>query len=577
MKSPIVGSGVGVGIAVGRAYVVNPTEFDVHGAHVPKSQIKKEIRVLDQAIADAAASLSKTRAEIPPDTPKDIAAFLDAHILMIRDESLRDTTVQILKDRCCTAESALLEHRRELLEVFDKMQNPYLRSKKDDVDQIIRQILMQIIKPESKNSPNLKTDMKDCILVAHELTPADAVAFKQYAISGFVTNLGSPISHVAILAHSLGVPAVIGIAENIDRIHHDDLIAINSTTGEVFVEPDADTLDALERVQQEIIERQKKLQSLRFLKSKSIDGIHIKLQANVELPSDIDDAENYDASGVGLYRTEYLFINRAYPPDENEQFESYRHIVRRLNDVTIRTLDLGADKQVDGGREAGRVSTNPALGLRAIRLCLNQPELFKPQLNAIYRASAYGDVKCMIPMLASVDEVDEVMEIIDEIKSDLKSRSIDFDPNLPVGAMIEVPSAAIKADFFADRFDFLSIGTNDLIQYTLAIDRIDDEVNYLYDPLNPSVLTLIQNTIDAGLEAGTPVSMCGEMAGNANYTRLLMGMGLKNFSINPGVLPEIKQVVRKSEVHKLKYIADEIVSCPSKKMRHKLLEELNSI
>jgi phosphotransferase system enzyme I (PtsI) len=323
-------------------------------------------------------------------------------------------------------------------------------------------------------------------------------------------------------------------------------------------------------------ERQQQLAKLRDQPAITRDNCHVGLFANIEMPEDIDTLELFGADGVGLYRTEFLFMNRNEPPDEIEQYETHRRVLEAVNGpVTVRTLDLGADKQVDGGRTDGQTKINPALGLRAIRLCLSEPTLFKPQLRAILRASVHGQARIMIPMLSSLAELEQALEIVREIKRDLERESIAFDPNVPIGGMIEVPAAAISADLFAQRLHFLSIGTNDLIQYTLAIDRIDDEVNYLYDPLHPSVLRLIHNIICAGQNAGIPVSMCGEMAGDPEYTRLLLGLGLREFSMEQSRLPEIKERILASELECIKTLVQNILDCTVTNRLHDMVNQLN--
>ena len=448
--------------------------------------------------------------------------------------------------------------------------------KENDVDQVIQLILRQLRIARGEITSEWEGDLKDRILVAHDLTPADTVQFKKLEMSGFVTNLGSPISHVAILARSLRIPAVVGLHGSIRHIEHGAMIAVDSRTGTVVIDPDEEVLEQLKerRLQDEI--RQQQLSELLHLDSRTEDGHEVTLLANVEVPSDIDSAATSGADGVGLYRTEYLFMNRTQSPSEKEQFEAYSNVVKALGKVTIRTLDLGADKQVDGGRKQGKVAINPALGVRAVRFCLRSPGIFRTQLRAIFRASVFGSVQCLIPMLSNLEELNQVMVIIDDVKSDLDQENVDYDASVPIGGMIEVPAAAILADQFAERLGFLSIGTNDLIQYTLAIDRVDDEVNYLYDPLHLSILRLVKYTIEAGAATGTPVTMCGEMAGDGIYTRLLLGLGLRNFSMDPAAIPEVKHIIRNTRVDRLKEQVEGILRSPESAQRVNLLSSLNT-
>jgi phosphotransferase system enzyme I (PtsI) len=359
-------------------------------------------------------------------------------------------------------------------------------------------------------------------------------------------------------------------------IRHDETLIVDGKRGVVILSPDQSLLDAYQQRQATNLYRARALESLKSSQAVTRDGVQVHLMANIELPEDIDAAGRVEADGVGLYRTEYLYMNRQEPPTEAEQFSAYKRVVSQLKrPITIRTLDLGADKQVDGGRPGPSTTTNPALGLRAVRLCLHEPSLFRPQLRAILRTSAYGPIEVMIPMVSSLAELDQVLDIIDETKHELRREGHAFDENIRIGGMIEVPAAAIAADLFASKLDFLSIGTNDLIQYTLAIDRVDDTVNYLYDPLHPSVLRLIKMTIDAGVRANIPVAMCGEMAGEIRYTKLLLGLGLRNFSMDPEAVLEIKKVIRETSLATLTEGVQKILQTADANELSDLVEQLN--
>ena len=569
------GAGVGAGIAIGPAYVIQHSVVGAAVRRVEEDQIDHEIERFERALLSTSKTLEKTRSEVPASAPKEIAAFLDAHIMMVNDAMLRDATVEMIRDNCFSAESALTMHRNELVEVFEEMEDEYLRSKKDDVDQVIQQIHRQLLLQDNFESPGIADNLDGTILVAHDLTPADTVQFMQMKMGAFVTNLGSPISHVAILANSLKIPAVVGLHGAVRHIAHGTTIAVDASTGSVIVDPDQETLDKLIARRAEHERRQDKLLAFKDQEPITLDGERITLLANVELPEDVEHALHCGAMGVGLYRTEYLFMNRLHLPTEEEQFQAYSYVVKSLKRVTIRTLDLGADKQVDGGRKQGKVAINPALGLRAVRLCLRSVGTFRSQLRAVYRASAFGEVQCMIPMLSNLDEIKQVLTIIDEVKRQLDSENVVYDPSVKVGGMIEVPAAAITADQFAQELDFLSIGTNDLIQYTLAIDRVDDEVNYLYDPLHSSILRLVKSVIDAGNKYNKPVSLCGEMASDGIYTRLLLGMGLRIFSMDPGAIPEIKQTIRVSDISNSTPHIEKIMDCSDSMIREGMLQSLN--
>ena len=571
----LYGAGVGTGIAIGKSYVIDRSQVIVHARNIEPENIASEIAVLEFALRNASGSLKKARDEVPKSAPKEIASFLDAHLMMIEDPMLREVTVEIIRSQLVDAETALMIHRNQIVEIFEQMEDEYLRSKKNDVDQVIRQIQLFMPSAKLRSFETFDENLDGKILVAHDLTPADAVVFMNKKMSAFATNLGSPISHVAILARSLQIPAIVGLHGAIKRIPHDVDIAIDSTKNIVIVEPDETVRKQLENRRLEHDRHQLQLLRLRYLEPRTLDGHEVSLLANVELPTDIESAAKVGTKGVGLYRTEYLFMNRDDSPSEEVQVESYSKVVRALGNVTIRTMDLGADKQVDGGRAQHNVAMNPALGIRAVRFCLHYPDLFLTQLRAILRVSTLGKIQIMIPMLSTLDEIGQVLGIINEAKSELTREGHPYDPAIPIGGMIEVPSAAITADQFAQKLDFLSIGTNDLIQYTLAIDRVDDEVNYLYDPLHPAVLRLIKQTIEAGAKFNKPVSLCGEMASDALYTRLLLGMGLKIFSMDPQAIPEIKHIVRNSAIDQIHPYVQQILDCLGSAERFKLLLDMN--
>ena len=414
------------------------------------------------------------------------------------------------------------------------------------------------------------------MIFADDLAPADTVLM-QDGVAAFLTEYGGPLSHTAILARSLGVPAVVGLHDARAYLRDDELVIVDGRQGVVVVAPDPATLRHYRARQKELMRIRAARASLRKTPAVTADGEPVTLQANVEFESELALAIRDGAAGVGLYRTEYLFLNRPSPPTEAEQQEAYAGVVRAAKGgpVTIRTLDLGADKQVDGARPDAPISQNPALGLRAIRLCLKEPGLFKPQVRAILRASAHGPVRMMIPMISSTSEFEQVLELVRTCKHELAEERVPFDPATPLGGMIEVPAAAVCADLFARQMDFLSIGTNDLIQYTIAVDRVDDEVSYLYDPLHPAVLRLISTIIKAGRRAGIPVALCGEMAGDARYTRLLLGMGLKEFSVHPNALLEIKQSILEAHAAKSRTLAKRVLSTARRARREALLNELN--
>ena len=543
-------NGTGIGsVAIGRALVMDEQRVEVASRSLETHEIEREVERFEAAVERAREGLGALRRQLPESAPPELSAFLDAHALMLEDPLLIEETTGTIRAQRINPEAALNQQAERLRRVFDGMDDEYLRSKKHDIDQVVDRVQRELA---ASGNPLLSfgDDLKDRIIVVNDLTPADTVHFKHKNMTGFITNLGGPISHTAILARGLKLPAVVGLHGACRLIRDNELVVIDGVSGTVLVGPDERMLGEYERRIERARIYNAGLESLKEVEARSSDGAGVLLMANVELPEDIAAALEVNAAGVGLYRTEFMFMNRE-APGEQEQYEEYRSVVERIDGpVTIRTLDLGADKQVDGGRADARTA-NPALGLRAVRLCLGNPGIFVPQLRAILRASVHGDVRIMIPMLSSLHELDQVLELVREVKNALSRECAPFDPETPLGGMVEVPATAVAADLFARKLDFLSLGTNDLIQYTLAIDRVDDEVNYLYDPLHPSVLRLIRHTIEAGENNKIPVSMCGEMAGDPGYTQLLLGLGLREFSMDPATLLEVKKEVLDAEVASL--------------------------
>lgn len=562
MTLALHGIGVSRGIAIGKVHLIETDQLDIHEYSIAHDLVEKEVLRFEQAVASARQQLRAVRQHIPSATDVDIKAFIDTHLLMLEDTALTQEPMRLIRDLACNAEWALKLQRDALVHVFDEMDDAYLRTRKDDVDYVVNRIQRILLKQTIPRHEVVDNRLSGYIILANNLAPADTVLMQHHGISAFATEYGGPTSHTAILARSLGIPAIVGLQHALRYIQEDDTIIIDGTQGVALVEPDKLTLIHYKRLQKE---DKKQYSALRKLKSKpaiTLDNIPIDLQANIELPRDFDTVLEVGASGVGLYRTEFLYMNRETPPDEEEHYETYLKVIEILKGIplTIRTLDLGSDKQVDGGTQSSAVVSNPALGLRAIRLCLKEPSLFRPQLRAIIRASVHGPLRLLIPMLSNTNEMLKVLQMIKDIKKDLDKNNIPYDHNLPVGGMIEVPAAAVCADVFATHLDFLSIGTNDLIQYTMAIDRVNDEVNYLYDPLHPAVLRLIHTTLKAGDRTKIPVAMCGEMAGETRYTRLLLGLGLREFSVHPAALLEVKEIINKSEVAPLALLAQKALN-----------------
>jgi phosphotransferase system enzyme I (PtsI) len=541
------------GIAIGRAHLLRPAARDVKHYLVAEEKVEAEVARLTAAINAVNEELQTVRRDLPPDAPSELAAFIDVHALILADPIIAEHPLKIIRSRHYNAEWALLTQIDELSAQFDEIEDAYLRERKNDILQVGERILKQLTGsastlPTPTDSGETSAQM---IVVAHDISPADMLQFRDRAFVGFVTDLGGQNSHTAIVARSLDIPAAVGMSNASALISEDDWIIIDGDAGIVIVDPAPIVLEQYRESQSQLLRERKKLGKLRKTPAITRDGTHIHLLANIELPEDCAGALDAGAVGVGLFRSEFLFMGRtghaAKLPSEDEQFESYRKAVVAMKGrpVTIRTLDVGADKPLDKDEET---SLNPALGLRAIRYCLSEPQMFLTQLRAILRASAYGPINLLIPMLAHAFEIDQTLLLIEQAKAQLRDAKKKFDTKIPVGAMIEIPAAALTLPLFIKRFDFLSIGTNDLIQYTLAIDRVDHEVAHLYNPLHPAVLQLLAMTISAGAKADIPVAVCGEVAGDIKLTRLLLGLGLREFSMHPAQLLAVKQEILNSDI-----------------------------
>ena len=550
--------GIGIGssnaIALGPAFIDPRRQGNVTQVSIGVEEIPSEIARFDRALEAARQALNTVRTQLPPAMSAAIAEFIDTHLLMLEDTALTDGVRRLVAEQQCSAEWALQCHRDALIAFFDQMDDPYLRTRRDDIMHVAGQI-QGFLRGESPRSASDARDLAGYVVVARDLTPADAILLHHRGAVAFVTEYGGPMSHTAILARSLSVPAVMGLHDISRYLRAEELLIVDGASGTVIVNADARLIDDYRRRRLGLEARRRRLRALVERPTRTRDGIEIRLLANLELPEDIALAKANGALGVGLYRTEFLYMNRADLPDEEEHLANYSAMLAALDGrpITIRTLDLGVDKHSEALARPNSNVSNPALGLRAIRLCLKEPALFRPQVRAILRASALGPVRLMLPLVTSVHELDRALAIIAELKRQLDRDGLAYDDAMPVGAMIEVPAAALTARAIARRMDFLSIGTNDLIQYTLAIDRLDDAVNDLFDPVHPAILRLIQLTIKAGHALDVPVGMCGEMAGDPRFTRLLLGMGLREFSMQPGALLDIKEILLESDADELRH------------------------
>jgi len=553
------------GIAIGRAYLIAPAALDVDHYLIEPTQIEGEVERFRAAQQHVHRELDTLRADLAADAPSEMGAFINVHSMILNDAMLVQETIDLIRTRRYNVEWALTEQLERLSRHFDDIEDEYLRERKADIEQVVERVL-KALAGASTALNGVHGACDEMIVVAHDIAPADMMQFKTQTFQGFVTDLGGRTSHTAIVARSLGIPAAVGVQHASALIRQDDLIIVDGDHGIVIVDPAPIVLEEYSYRQSEKALEQRKLQRLKFSPTQTLCGTRIELCANIELPDDARAAVDSGATGVGLFRTEFLFMNhKDRLPEEEEQFAAYRRAAELMNGlpVTIRTIDVGADKPLDsmGGGDGYETAANPALGLRAIRWSLSEPQMFLTQLRAILRASVFGTVKILIPMLAHAQEIDQTLDLIREAKRQLDDAGIAYDPNIQVGAMIEIPAAAIALPLFLKRLDFLSIGTNDLIQYTLAIDRADNAVAHLYDPLHPAVLHLIAFTLREAKRAGVPVSVCGEMAGDPALTRLLLGMGLTEFSMHPSQILVVKQEVLRSHLKTLeKPVADVLAS-----------------
>jgi phosphotransferase system enzyme I (PtsI) len=542
------------GISIGRAHLLTPAALDVKHYLVPEERLEAEVLRLQEAFAEVHRGLQALWKELPREAPAELGAFIDVHVLILSDPMISEAPLDIIRSRHYNAEWALVTQIDELSSQFDEIEDAYLRERKQDIQQVAERVLKVLLGTELKAPPLAVGDegfQPQMIVVAHDISPADMLQFRDRSFIGFVTDVGGQNSHTAIVARSLDIPAAVGMSYASRLIEQDDWVIIDGDAGVVIANPSQLVLEQY-RVRQVMLQKaRKRLQKLKKTPAVTIDGVAIALHANIELPDDCPGALDNGATGVGLFRSEFLFMARGgqshHIPSEDEQFEQYKRAVVSMKGrpVTIRTLDIGADKPLD---QAEHTALNPALGLRAIRYCLAEPQLFLTQLRAILRASAFGKLRILIPMLSHAFEIDQSLNMIALAKSELRAERVKFDEAIEVGAMIEIPAAALALPMFVKRMDFLSIGTNDLIQYTLAIDRVDYEVAHLYNPLHPAVLQLIWMTIEAGRKAGIDVAVCGEMAGDVKLTRLLLGMGLREFSMHPAQLLAVKQEILKSDL-----------------------------
>ena len=543
MRLVLTGSGASRGKALGRARLEQPSRYLVDETRLDEAEVPAELIRLDLALESARAELRALRDKLSGPLAREVAEFIDAHSLILQDPEFITGLRDLVNTGRLHASAALKLQRDSLVAVFEAMDDPYLRSRREDIEHVIGRVQGALSRESSAEERKLASRVGE-ILVSDSVAPSELVPLAEHGVLGFVLTAGSTLSHSAILARSLRLPMVVGAHEALSHLQDGDLVLVDGERGEIIVHPTAQDLAGYRQWQRDVIQQGKRLNRLRDVETRTTDGVPIALFANAEMTADVTQARACGAAGIGLYRTEYLFLQRRDPPGEEEQFLAYRDLVLGMGGlpVTIRTLDLGADK-IDLAGLALRDEPNPALGVRGVRLSLRTPQLMRTQLRAILRTTGYGPVRILVPMISCVEEVDTVRHLLKECARDLRTQGHEIADHFELGAMIEVPAAAIALPGMIRKLDFVSIGTNDLIQYTLAVDRNNDELGGLYDPLHPAVLRLIAQIIITGQRAGRPVAMCGEMAGDTRYTALLLALGLTEFSMHPGLLLEVREQV----------------------------------
>jgi phosphoenolpyruvate-protein phosphotransferase (PTS system enzyme I) len=548
------------GIVIGSAFLFGREQYAIPRRNIREDQVHGEIKRFKDALIQTKNEITEIKKRISDEIGTEHAQIFSAHLLVIDDSMLIEEVVARLKKDRLSIEYVFQDVLKRYIKVFSEMDDEYLKERTSDINDVGRRILRNLIGAKEDILSNLKEKV---VVVAYDLSPSDTATMHKKNVKGFATDIGGRTSHTAIMAKSLEIPAVVGLETLTKKAETGDTVIIDGTHGIVIINPSQKTLKKYEMDRERLVVFGKHLSELKNLPCVTLDGRHIELAANIEVPEDVSGVIAHGASGIGLYRTEYFYMNRKDLPTEEEQFKAYSAVAKKIrpNAVIIRTLDLGGDKflsQLDVPQQM-----NPFLGWRAIRFCLARPDIFKAQLRAILRASAHGRLKIMYPMISGLDELKQANALLEDSKKELKKAGQQFDDQIAIGAMIEVPSAALTSDILAKEVDFFSIGTNDLIQYSLAVDRVNEKIAYLYEPAHPAVLRLIRSIIDNGHNAGIWVGMCGEMAGDVSMTLVLLGLGLDEFSTSPIAIPEIKRIIRSVTMRQAKEIAQEAITLPT--------------